>query len=196
MEVIFNITNLKSLITFVHLVGLAIGVGGAWMLDAFIIKHMNSVISKDKYYTIEFVSKFVIIGLAMLWFSGFLFIGYYYLYTPEYLENQKVWGKLFIVVILTLNGYFVHKKIMPTLKNTIGSTLTRSLKSREITTMTVIGTISFISWLFPVVLGVTKTLNFTVPAVNIIIFYIGILAITLIFTRFIAKAIFQSEKTI
>lgn len=191
MENIFNITNLKSLITFTHLTGLAIGVGGAWILDAFIIKHMNKKISQDKYYIIEFISKFILTGLLLLWVSGLAFIGYYYLYTPELLLNQKIWGKLFIVVILSFNGVLVHKMILPKIKKSIGTYLLNSLEHNEIKIISVVGVISFISWLFPIILGVTKTLNFSVPATHIISFYLGSIVLSSIAVNLVSTHLFQ-----
>lgn len=194
MENILNITNLKSLITFVHLAGLAIGVGGAWILDAFIIKHLNKNMSKDKYYMIEFISKFVLGGLLLLWFSGLAFIGYYYLYTPEFLLNQKVWGKLFIVIVLSLNGIFIHKIILPKIKNSIGTSLLNSLGNSEIKIVSMIGVVSFISWLFPIILGVTQTLNFAVPATYIISFYLTVIIFSSILISLISTHFFVDKQ--
>lgn len=196
MDFILNIINLKSLITFIHLAGLAFGIGGAWILDFFIVKNMNRIMTKEDYSIIEFLSKFVLNGILILWVSGIMFIGYYYLYTPELLSNEKVWGKVVIVTVLTLNGAFVHKIIMPKMKRSIGSTLISSLGDGGIKTMSMIGAVSFVSWLFPMVLGVTKTLNFTVSAIDIVIFYIIVLFIALAVSIMIASLLmkFNHEK--
>ncbi|SMY34164.1 hypothetical protein [Photobacterium andalusiense] len=193
MDDLFSILNLKCIIKFMHLAGLAIGLGCAWMLDVFILKHIKKEITKEKYQTIEFVSKFVFTGLGMLWISGLLFIIHYYLYTPENLMNQKIWGKLFIVLILTVNGYFVHKLIIPKIKNSIGSTLLNTLTVYEIMIVTAVGTISFVSWLFPIVLGVAKTLNFTVSAIDIIAFYFVFLVVAAIIANIMAQIIIKSK---
>ncbi|WP_062266368.1 hypothetical protein [Endozoicomonas arenosclerae] len=172
MDLLFNITNLKSLITFVHLAGLAFGIGGAWVLDGFLVKNGRKDMTQEKYQTIEFVSKFVLTGILLLWFSGLSFIAYYYLWVPENLANEKVWAKVFIVIVLSINGYFVHSTILPKLKTCIGRAVNETLSRAELKQMTIIGSVSFTSWLFPVILGVSKTLNFTVPALHIIAFYL------------------------
>lgn len=173
MEVIFNIANFKSLILFLHITGLALGVGGSWVLDSFIIKNRSVIISKEKYQIIEFVSRLVIIGLILLWVSGLLFLLYYFLYTPLYLSNQKVWGKLFIVMVLTINGYFIHSIVIPKIKGIIGSTLISSFTKKEMLQLTLIAVISFLSWLFPIIIGVTSSLNFNITALEIILFYLA-----------------------
>lgn len=189
MEVIFNITNIKSAITFLHLAGLALGVGGAWILDLFIVKHLKQKITKDNYQVIDFVSKWVSVGLFLLWISGFFFIAYYYFFKPELLSNQKVWSKIFIVIILTINGIFVHYTILPKLKAAINKNLINSLSDQEVIKTICIGTISFVSWLFPIVLGVTETLNFSAPAIDIIMFYIFSLCLALIVAGTIGKKV-------
>ena len=171
MEVILTTDNLKSLISLIHFSGLSTGIGGAWVLDAFIMRHLHERLTVDKFNTIEFVSKFVLSGLALLWLSGLAFITYYYLVTPEFLYNQKVWAKLGIVIILTANGVIIHKMVLPKIKRSIGSIITEDLSKREIKTLTIVGVVSFISWLFPIVLGVASSLNFTVPAIDILAIY-------------------------
>lgn len=183
MELVFNIINLKSAITFLHLSGLIFGVGGAWILDGFLLAHLNDRLSKERYKTIEFISKNVITGLIILWISGFAFIIYYYLYSPEYLYNQKVWAKIFVVSVLTINGVLVHRIILPYLKKTIGFTLVELLSDDEIRVMASIAAMSFISWLFPIVLGVTKTLNFSASALEISFFYLLLSAVLLLFVN-------------
>ena len=181
MESIINITNLKSLLLFFHLAGLAMGVGGAWMLDVFLVRHSGSVISKEKFDVIEFVSRFVLFGLLILWVSGFAFIAFYYFFTPELLSNQKVWAKLFVVSVLSVNGYFIHSYMLPKLRRYIGRNLIRSAPTSELRMMAIMGTVSFVSWLFPIILGVAKTLNFSMPAIDIISFYLVVVLCGVVF---------------
>ena len=183
---LLNITNLKSLITFTHLAGLAFGLGGAWILDLFIVRYFRSeAVTLERYQFLEFVSKLVLAGLIILWVSGLLFVLYYYLYTPEFLYNQKVWAKTFIVTVLSLNGLMIHHKLMPVIKRSIGSNLLASLSTSEIRSLLSIGTVSVVSWIFPVVLGVAKTLNFSATAIVIASSYLIILAIALILVQMI-----------
>jgi hypothetical protein len=123
--------NIKSTITFLHLAGLALGIGGAWILDGFIIKHLTLKISQEKYDVIVFVSKIVLLGLLILWLSGLLFISFYYFYSPDMLFNQKVWEKIVIVTILTINGVFVHKTVLPKFQTAINDNLLNTLSYQE-----------------------------------------------------------------
>ncbi len=181
---IFNITNLKSLITFTHLAGLAFGLGGAWILDLFILKYFRKeAVTLEKYQMIEFVSKLVLTGLIILWVSGLMFVAYYYLYTPEYLQNQKVWAKVFIVAILSINGVLVHNRLLPMIKRSVGHYMPNTLSFSDVRQMMSIGMVSVVSWIFPVVLGVAKTLNFTASATVIVSTYIVLLGVVLLFSH-------------
>ncbi|MGI9278587.1 MAG: hypothetical protein ACR2PX_03035 [Endozoicomonas sp.] len=195
MDLLFNLTNLKSLITFVHLSGLAFGIGGAWVLDgflvSFLVKNSRKDMTPEKYQTIEFVSKFVLVGILLLWFSELAFLAYYYLWAPESLGNEKIWAKVFIVSVLSINGYFVHSVILPKLKTCVGKAVNETLSRAELKQLTIIGSVSFTSWLFPVILGVTKTLNFTVPALHIIAFYLLSLLVAVTMANLLTCKIFS-----
>lgn len=195
MDIFINATNLKSLITFFHLAGLALGLGGAWILDLFIFKHLSKhEITQDRFYLIHFISKLVMLGLIVLWVSGFLFIAHYYWFSPEYLFNEKVWAKVFIVVMLTVNGFAVHRLLLPKIKNCINASLFCNLPKKDLHFVLSLGAISFVSWLFPVVLGVTKTLNFTVPALTIAYCYLAVVFISLLVSNLALEMIAHKLK--
>lgn len=181
MDSLISVTDIKSFITFLHLSGLALGLGGAWILDLFILKHLkDNVMSDDKFYVINFVSKIVVTGLAMLWLSGLLFLSYYYYVTPENLLNEKIWAKISIVIVLTINGFYIHTKLLPRIRSCIGSEIYSLLSNKDRRVMVSIGTISFFSWLFPIALGVSKSLNFSTTMLDIIGFYVTCVALSLI----------------
>jgi len=186
MDHYLNVGDVKSFIVFLHLSGLALGIGGSWILDLFVIKHIHHRnITEDRFYLISFISKLVNAGLIVLWFSGLSFLAYYFLFTPENLLNEKIWGKLVIVTVLTVNGYFVHTALLPRIKSCIGSTIIAVLPQRDIHLMASIGTISFFSWLFPIVLGVSKSLNFTTTIVDITSFYLVVIMLALALVNFV-----------
>lgn len=124
MQYLINSEMIKELLLLLHLVGVAFGVGGAWILDALLIFHLKkNIITKDKLHFINFTSKIVLIGLSVLWVSGLSFLIHYFLFSPENLTNQKVWAKVFIVFTLTVNGYFIHKKMLSALNEISGKTI-------------------------------------------------------------------------
>ena len=189
MDLLFNLQNLKSSITFFHLLGLAFGLGGALLLDALLLREFRRVITRDQLKLIEFVSSSVTAGLMLLWLSGVAFIAYYYFFTPEYLYNEKVWAKVVIVTALSLNGYFVHTMILPALRKSVGKELVDTLSYAELKTLFTIGAVSFVSWFFPTVLGVAKTVNFSVQMSVIVSTYLAVLLIVLIFSQLVLSVV-------
>ena len=172
--------NLKSLIIFVHLSGLAFGVGGAWMLDIYVLRKMyKSAVTRENIQIITFVSKLVMIGLAMLWFSGLAFLLFYSFMQPELLLNHKIWAKLSIVIVLSVNGYYLHKVVIPLIVENHGKILIRALNLRQINCLTLIGCISFISWPLVMFLGTFKSINFSFSFLEILGFYCLVLIVAL-----------------
>ncbi len=183
MDLLFNLQNLKSTITFIHLLGLAFGLGGALILDVLLLREFGNIIHKEQLKWITAVSRLVTWGLAMLWLSGIGFIAYYYFFTPEYLYNEKVWAKVVIVTVLTLNGYFVHRVILPALKKSMGKKMVDALRYEEMKSIISIGAVSVVSWLFPAILGVAKTLNFSVHISEIVSAYLSMLLLALLISN-------------
>ena len=98
---------IKSVIKILHLIGIVLGLGAATVLDIVIIRYLGY--REDQRRTthlVEFISKIVTLaGLIILWFSGASYLAHYAAFDPEKLGNQKVWAKIAIVAVLTINGY-------------------------------------------------------------------------------------------
>ena len=156
--------HLLTFIKVFHLVGLIMGFGGAVLLDLTIFKH--GVLRPISQYTIhqtELLSRFVTWGLILLWGTGFGLIAINLIDKPEYLTNQKLWAKMAIVVLLTINGVFVHNRVLPILRQKVGQRIFEMAKKRETLLLTLVGSVSFVSWTTPFVLGKASELNYVTP---------------------------------
>lgn len=156
--------HLLTFIKIFHLVGLIMGFGGAVLLDLTIFKH--GVLRPISQYTIhqtELLSRFVTWGLILLWGTGFGLIAINLIDKPEYLTNQKLWAKMAIVVLLTINGVFVHNRVLPILRQKVGQRIFEMAKKRETLLLTLVGSVSFVSWTTPFVLGKASELNYVTP---------------------------------
>lgn len=149
----------------VHLGGLVLGVGSATLLDLIIARFiLMRGISPEHVYIIDFSSKIVTIGLALLWISGIGFLIHYGFYEPAKLENPKVWAKIAIVGILSINGLLVHYFLLPRIREQVGKRLLEGLSPFDCSLVLLAGTVSVISWYVPLILGAIPQLNFVVPA--------------------------------
>ncbi len=134
----------------VHFCGLALGVGAATLLDLIIARFiLMRGISYEHVYVVDFSSKIVTIGLGLLWISGIGFLVHYGVFDPAKLQNPKIWAKIAIVAVLSINGLLVHYFVLPRIRNSL---------------VLLAGTVSAISWYVPLILGAIPQLNFVVPA--------------------------------
>lgn len=185
---------IKSAIKVMHLLGIILGLGAATVLDLIILRFLVSgKIKHEHVVVVEFVSKIVTAGLVILWISGVSYLLHYAAFDPAKLTNQKVWAKILIVAMLTVNGYFIHHRVLPLINRQIGGALFRGLADNERSMMIVFGTISATSWYVPLVLGAMPQLNFVVPASSILSAYAVVLAVAIASTQRIAHRVWRSE---
>ncbi|MDJ0972705.1 MAG: hypothetical protein QNJ06_22650 [Kiloniellales bacterium] len=173
--------RIKTGLLLLHLLGLVLGVGTATLLDLFIARSLRSGrFSKEQFEFIRFASSFVFAGILLLWISGLSFLLYYYFESPTGLENPKVWAKISIVAILSLNGLYIHKQVLPELKRNAGFSIFHGTSKAKRSMMLVSGAVSVVSWYAPLVIGTAKELNFTVSAPAILIAYGVALALAIL----------------
>jgi hypothetical protein len=163
------------LLTFVkifHLLGLIMGLGGAILLDFTILtRGILRPVSKYTIHQTELLSRIVSVGLVVLWGTGIGQIWLNLADKPEYLTNQKLWAKIAIVMILTLNGAVIHDRVLPFLKTQVGRRLFDDIDTKHLALLTAIGTISFTSWVAPFILGKASELNYVTPMATILFYY-------------------------
>ena len=175
---------IKSAIKFMHLLGIILGLGAATILDIIILKFLVvGKVKSEHVVLVEFLSKIVTVGLAILWISGTLYLLHYATFTPANLGNQKVWAKILIVGLLTLNGYFIHSRVLPLISKQIGAGLFQGLARQECALMLIFGTISATSWYVPLMLGAMPYFNFVVPATTILSAYAMLIIIGIAATQ-------------
>lgn len=167
----------KTALRFFHFIGLALGLGGAIVLDLMLLRFfLRGKIISETFGIFNFASKIVDTGLRLLWITGLGFLFFYALTNPQLLANPKVHAKLVIVVILTVNGYFIHSVILPSVKAQIGKSLFTDVSPVRRSIFITSGAISAVSWFTPVALGAFSQLNFSVPAFVILSVYLALIA--------------------
>ncbi|MBZ9789255.1 hypothetical protein K9B32_03810 [Rhizobium sp. 3T7] len=168
--------SIKSALRIVHFIGLALGLGAATVLDLLVLRFLiRGKITQDHWNVFKFGSKVVNWGLILLWATGLGFLTYYGVFDPVKLGNEKVWAKMIIVLILTVNGGFIHSIILPRVKKQIGRSIMEGLPSSHRSVFIVTGAISAVSWYVPMMLGALPQLNFAVPMGTILLAYAALL---------------------
>lgn len=156
-----GLSIVRTFLLVVHVGGLALGLGAALLLDLFLGRHLyGSPLQQSTLDLLHFGGKVVTVGLALLWISGIGFLVLYGIETPEKLANPKIWAKLSIVVVLTINGFALHHLALPRLERRVGRVVLREAScSSDTLILLAIGSISFVSWISAFLLGMVRELN-------------------------------------
>jgi hypothetical protein len=149
-----------TLFKLVHLLGLVGGFGAAALADFLVLrKAILRPIDEQLIAWLTYLSRIAIGGLILLWLSGIALIAVRYSEGAAILTNEKVWAKVVIVILLTVNGVFVHHLALKRVAARVGTRLFDSLPFSERAGLSLIAAISSMSWMFPFVLGTASELN-------------------------------------
>lgn len=168
----FNFVEVKTLILIVHLVGLALGVGGAIISDAMFFRAIHGWrISKTEMGFLHIGSIAVGVGLGLLIISG---VGMFSLDVERYLSSSKFIAKMAVVTVLTVNAAFLHFWFMPHFRHIAKNELsTRTAFAKKRPWILMSGVVSIVSWLSALTLGAFRSISW--PAEYIL----GVYAIVL-----------------
>src|SRR5256885_3427912 len=118
------ILTLHTLLAVLHLFGIVLGVGGATVADYLILRRaIFTPVSAGLVQVVSFISQVVTCGLVVLWVSSTALFLEIWQSTPAYSTNQKLWAKVAIVLILTVNAFVIHGGILPRLRHQVGRIL-------------------------------------------------------------------------
>jgi hypothetical protein len=172
---------LKTVSRFLHFIGLALGLGAATLLDILLLRMLTrNRVTPANWQFIEFGSKIVNAGLIILWGTGLSFLVQYAFFDPAELANPKIWAKLVIVGILTINGFFIHSIVLPRVRARIGQPLFAGMSRFQKSTFIVSGAISATSWYMPLALGAFSQFNHQVAALAILMLYAALMILMVI----------------
>jgi hypothetical protein len=97
-----------------HLLGFAIGVGGATVTDVFFMKFLKDFrISKTEADFMRTLSRILWTGVMILSITG---LGLFLFDPLRLLTSAKFIAKMCVVLVLLLNGWFLHFAVTPSLR--------------------------------------------------------------------------------
>ena len=169
---------MKTLIVYAHLLSACLAIGVLLLQDIALAKTQGKPLSSFAIEELFKTAKITFIALALLWVSGVLLVLIGYLDNPEkYLLNQKLWAKFSVVMILTINGIFLHYYAFPKVVSPLGVT---GLKTSEQFLVLLSGSISSVSWLFACYLGIARPWNNTVDYSFVMYIYLFLIVVAFI----------------
>ena len=177
----FPPVRVLTLLVGLHLIGLSFGLGGATMLDFWILRWMRwGSLPPEIARIFLFVSKVVTVGLGLLWLSGLGFLAVYAVESPEKLANPKLWAKLVVVLALTVNGLLIHAVVLPGVLRDIGRPMLDGVSGVRTGIFLVSGAVSGVSWYAAFALGLMREINGVVPTGLLLSLWLaGVLAASL-----------------
>lgn len=163
---------LRTGLIFCHVIALVIGMGTALFLDAFLLSRLYArPVEKHAAELVHFGARLVSVGLAMLWLTGLGLLAFYWFAAPQALANPKLWVKIAVVALLTLNGGLLHRVILPRLDARIGRPLLAQESLARAALPLAAGVVSGTSWGFACAAGLIKEMNYVVPATPLLATY-------------------------
>lgn len=147
----------KTLLLIAHLIGLALGVGGALIADAMFFKSIRDWrITKTEMGFLVLGSYAVMTGLVLLILSG---AGMFSLDPERYLASSKFLAKMTVVALLAVNGLILHNLQIPYLHRMAHerrSTRTGFISNRSLFLFG--GAVSAVSWIAALTLGAFRSI--------------------------------------
>ncbi|MDZ4841316.1 MAG: hypothetical protein SH859_04110 [Hyphomicrobium aestuarii] len=185
--------KLHTLLVVAHLIGLALGAGGAFVTDIFVTRYaIFGRIDARTPDVVAFLGNIVAVGLVILWLTGLALMAEAMILKPLFYTNQKFWAKFAIVILLTINGISIHNRIMPILKAQVGRKLFDGLPVSTKIALCATGALSFVSWMFPILLGSAKELSYVASFAELMALYlVAFLALTALAAGFAIKILPQ-----
>lgn len=139
-----------------HLLCVAIGLGAAFLADIQVMQRLNRPVTRALLSQLALYHKLVWAGLIGMWITGLALI---YIRTGFVLTefSPKLFSKLGIVSVLTLNAMLIGRVAMPMLKEAYGQAPNDLPLPRKIVGGWV-ASLSSVSWLMALALGGSKVL--------------------------------------
>ena len=159
-----------------HTFSFIVGVGGSTIVYGyFLLKLRDQCIDLARARFIERISALIGAALLVLWLSGAGLVYHKYVSDPDIIYNAKIQAKVAIVAILTLNGIFIHLKIFPIIRQSLGTNLFNFISARERMLLLTGGGISCVSWYLPFALGWMKQIDQVISLEILMVMYLCLL---------------------
>lgn len=179
-------------ILWTHLLGFALGVGGATITDVMFMKFLRDFkISKDEDAVLRTLSQVIWVGLLLVVVSG---IGLYLLNAAALNESSKFLLKMVVVAVIIVNGAFLNLYVSPKMVHLSWGELPPLkpvLRLRR--TAFALGAISFVSWYSAFILGAIDSAPFTFT--ELLGMYAGLLLLAVVGSQIFERLLCKSAST-
>lgn len=162
---------MNTLIVYLHLIAACVAVGVLLRQDLMLAKTAGRRLSIGAVKELKQAAQTIGVALIVLWISGITLVVIGRIGDPNYLMNQKLWAKIAVVTVLTLNGLALHHFSFP---RVVSGTGVIGLNVLEQVVVVSTGATSTVSWLFACYLGVARPWNHSVPFDSVLFIYLSL----------------------
>jgi len=173
--------SLLTLFYILHLIGIAVGVGGATVSDYLFFRSIRDrKLSFDEFNLLRSMHLILWGGLALLIFSGTGMLAVQYFATGSVAVSGMFFAKMTIVLIILLNGFAFKKLAFPVLKACVDRPLHQDGGfAKNLWLLSLIGAISIVSWYSALLLGALRTIE--LPYIFVMTLYVFLVSAGAIF---------------
>ena len=146
-------------VVYLHLIACCVAIGLVLMSDVAMVKQLIKADPTERLDSrhLSDLQKTVSRALLALWITGAAIIALdASIKGWGYFANPKLQAKVAIVMLLTLNGFALHKYVLPLMQKA-GSLLKLSFNQRMLAIFA--GAVSGVSWFYAAMLGIGRPLN-------------------------------------
>ncbi|MFE9258771.1 hypothetical protein [Streptomyces sp. NPDC006879] len=160
--------QIDEIITFFHIAGVVVGLGAAVVSDYLFVRFVtDGVLDRGELRALRFVSALVVVGLALIVPTGFL----YALASPERWHDGKFWAIATVTAVICINGAVIHRKVIPVFEAHVDRPLVDDEFEKTALLVFNTGAVSTVSWWVAVLLGVWVSADFRYPYLYFICAY-------------------------
>jgi uncharacterized membrane protein len=143
-------------VRYAHLLSVAVGIGASFLADSLVLSKITQPVEQPLLDRLHYYHRIVWIALIAMWISGGAMV---YIRTGFDLASfsPKLFSKLAVVSMLTLNALVIGGIAMPLVQRNVGRSLLDLPLTRKLGCAW-IGAVSSTSWLIALAMGESKVL--------------------------------------
>ena len=147
---------LTDSVRYTHLFSVALGIGASFLADSLVLTNLTRPVEQSLLDRLHHYHRLVWLALIAMWISGAAMV---YIRTGFVLENfsPKLYSKLAVVSMLTLNALLIGRFATPVVRRNLGRTLLDMPMRRKLP-FAWIAAVSSTSWLIALAMGESKVL--------------------------------------
>ncbi|HLD02658.1 MAG TPA: hypothetical protein VJC07_03095 [Candidatus Nanoarchaeia archaeon] len=152
----------RDIFLIIHILGAMLGIGSATIADYLHLKSLkNHRLERTLLGIYPLLSGLIIAGLLVLVASGFILVWM----KPELLQSSLFRLKMFLVLVLMVNGYFLRTYVYPHFKKDVLHNHPKEDARSLMYSSSITGSISIVSWYTIFILASTKSYGYSVSSV-------------------------------